>query len=98
MFIGAIFVAETAPVLQMMVLFSSALRSTCVKAKLQALEGWLQLLVALAAHAPSHLKTVANQVRKVTLKAVQCNARLRSRMSSAVHTGSSVEAHLIETM
>lgn len=48
--------------LQTMVLFSSALRSPSMGAKLQALEGWVQLLVALAAHAPSHLKTVANQV------------------------------------
>ena len=49
--------------LQMMVLFSSGLRRTSEEAKLQALEGWVQLLVALATYAPSHLKTVANQVQ-----------------------------------
>lgn len=48
--------------MQTMVLFDYGLRSKVVQAKLQALEGWVQLLVALAAHAPSHLKTIANQV------------------------------------
>ena len=49
-------------VLQMMVLLSGALRNSPTGGKLQALEGWLLLLKALAQHAPSHLGGMANQV------------------------------------
>ena len=48
--------------LQMMVLLSGALRDSPTGAKLQALEGWLLLLRALAQHAPTHLGGMANQV------------------------------------
>ena len=48
--------------LQMMVLLSGALRSSCTGNKLQALEGWVLLLKALAQHAPFHLGGMANQV------------------------------------
>jgi len=47
---------------QMMVLLSGALRDSPTGAKLQALEGWLLLLRALAQHAPTHLGGMANQV------------------------------------
>ena len=46
----------------MLVLLSGALRDSCTGAKLQALEGWLLLLRALAQHAPTHLGGMANQV------------------------------------
>lgn len=46
----------------MMVLLSGALRDSPTGAKLQALEGWLLLLRALAQHAPTHLGGMANQV------------------------------------
>ena len=46
----------------MMVLLSGALRSSCTGNKLQALEGWVLLLKALAQHAPFHLGGMANQV------------------------------------
>ena len=45
-----------------MVLLSGALRNSPTEGKLQALEGWVLLLKALAQHAPSHLKEMANQV------------------------------------
>lgn len=70
----------------MMVLFSSALRSTCLEAKLQALEGWVQLLIALAAHAPTHLKTVANQVRCIQALVIKTQASCHQFLpSSTVH-------------
>ena len=46
----------------MMVLLSGALQDSPTGAKLQALEGWLVLLRALAQHAPTHLGGMANQV------------------------------------
>lgn len=46
----------------MMVLLSGALQDSPTGAKLQALEGWLLLLRALAQHAPTHLGGMANQV------------------------------------
>ena len=48
--------------LQMMVLLSGALRNSPDAGKVQALEGWLLLLKALAQHAPTHLAGMANQV------------------------------------
>jgi len=45
-----------------MVLLSGVLRNSPTEGKLQALEGWVLLLKALAQHAPSHLKEMANQV------------------------------------
>jgi len=47
---------------QMMVLLSWGLQDSPTGAKLQALEGWLLLLRALAQHAPTHLGGMANQV------------------------------------
>ena len=45
-----------------MVLLSGALQDSPTGTKLQALEGWLLLLRALAQHAPTHLGGMANQV------------------------------------
>ncbi|KAL0053239.1 hypothetical protein WJX82_003001 [Trebouxia sp. C0006] len=56
---------------QMMVLLSGALRDSPTGAKLQALEGWLLLLRALAQHAPTHLGGMANQVVVTLLDPLQ---------------------------
>ena len=54
-----------------MVLLSGALRDSPTGAKLQALEGWLLLLRALAQHAPTHLGGMANQVAHSACSAFQ---------------------------
>ncbi|KAL0029509.1 hypothetical protein WJX79_000191 [Trebouxia sp. C0005] len=63
------FVARFLP--QMMVLLSGALQDSPTGAKLQALEGWLVLLRALAQHAPTHLGGMANQVVVTLLDPLQ---------------------------
>ena len=45
-----------------MVLLSKAVRDSPTAGKLQALEGWLVLLKALAKYSPNHLAGMANQV------------------------------------